>query len=127
MAKFGCPPRYIAMNQKLKVVDKFAYLGSTLSRAVHIDDEVTARIAKASVTFGRLSANIWERNGIKFDTKLKVYKTVVLPTLFYACETWTVYQRDAKRLNHFHLSCLSKMARQDSRHRGPEESRDDIM
>ena len=40
-------------GQKLKVVDKFTYLGSTLSRAVHIDDEVTARIAKASVAFGR--------------------------------------------------------------------------
>ena len=55
----------ITMNgQKLKVVHKFTYLGSTLSRAVHIDDEVTARIAKASVAFGNLRANVWERNGI---------------------------------------------------------------
>ena len=38
-----------------KVVDKFTYLGSTLSRAVHIDDEVTARTAKASVAFGKTS------------------------------------------------------------------------
>ena len=84
-------------GQKRKVVDKFTYLGSTLSRAVHIDDEVTARIAKASVAFGRLRVNVWERNGIKLDTKLKVYKAVVLPTILYACETWTVYQRHAKR------------------------------
>ena len=81
---------------------------STLSRAVHIDDEVTARTAKASVAFGRLRTNVWERNGIRLDTKLKVYKAVVLPTLLYACETWTVYQRHAKKLNHFHLSCLRK-------------------
>ena len=66
-------------------------------------------ITKASVAFGRLRANVWERNGIKLDTKLKVYKAVVLPTLLYACETWTVYQRHAKRLNHFHLSCLRKL------------------
>ena len=32
------------------------------------------------------------------DTKLKVYRSVVLPTLLYACEAWTVYQRHAKRL-----------------------------
>ena len=78
---------------------------------MHIGDEVTARIAKASVAFGRLRANVWERNGIKLDTKLKVYKAAVLPTLLYACETWTVYQRHAKRLNHFHLivSCLKIM------------------
>ena len=61
------------------------------------------------MAFGRLRANVWERNRIKLDTKLKVYKAVVLPTLLYACETWTVYQRHAKRLNHFHLSCLRKL------------------
>ena len=43
------------------------------------------------------------------DTKLKVYRSVVLPTLLYACETWTVYQRHAKRLNDFHTSCLRKL------------------
>ena len=40
------------MDKKLSV-DKFTYMGSTISRAVHIDDEVTARTAKASVAFGR--------------------------------------------------------------------------
>ena len=90
------------------MVDKFTYLGSTLSRVVHIDDEVNARIAKASAAFGRLGGSIWDRSGIRLDTKLKVYRSVVLPTLLYACETWTVYQRHAKRLNHFHTSCLRK-------------------
>ena len=102
-------PTITVNGQKLQVVDKFTYLGSTLSRAVHIDDEVTARTAKASVAFGRLRTNVWEGNGIRLDTKLKVYKAVVLPTLLYACETWTVYQRHAKKLNHFHLSCLRKL------------------
>ena len=56
-----------------------------------------------------LCANVWERNGIKPDMKLKFNKAVVLPTLLYACETWTVYQRHAKSINHFHLSCLRKL------------------
>ena len=97
------------IGQKLKVVDKFIYLGSTHSRTVHIDDAVTARIAKASVAFGRLRANVCERNGIRLDTKLKVYKAVVLSALLYACETWAVYKRHAKRLNHCDLSCLRKL------------------
>ena len=102
-------PTITVNGQKLQVVDKFTYLASTLSRAVHIGDEVTDRTAKASVAFGRLLTNVWERNGIKLDTKLKVYMAVVLPTLLYACKTWTVYQRHAKKLNHFHLSCLRKL------------------
>ena len=50
-------------------------MGSTLFRTVRIDDEFAARIAKASAVFGRLRANIWERNGIKLDTKLKGFGT----------------------------------------------------
>ena len=96
-------PSITVKGQRLQVVDKFTYLGSTLPRVVHIDDEVNGRIAKASAAFGRLRGS---RGGIRLDTKLKVYWSVVLPTLLYACETWTVYQRHAKRLNHFHTSCL---------------------
>ena len=102
-------PAITVKGQRLQVVDKFTYLGSTLSRVVHIDDEVNARIAKASAAFGRLRGSIWDRSGIRLDTKLKVYRSVVLPTLLYACETWTVYQRHAKRLHHFHTSCLRKL------------------
>ena len=91
------------------MVDKFTYLGSTLSRVVHIDDEVNDRFAKASAAFGWLLGSIWDRSGIRLDTKLKVYRSEVLPTLLYTCETWTVYQWHAKRLNHFHTSCLRKL------------------
>ena len=51
-------PTITVNGQKLQVVDKFTYLGSTLPRAVHIDDEVTARTAKAIVAFGRLRAQM---------------------------------------------------------------------
>ena len=111
------------------MVDKFTYLGSTLSRVVHIDDEVNTRIAKASAAFIWLCGNIWDQSGIRLDRKLKVYRSVVLPTLLYTCETWTVYQWHAKRLNNFHTCCLRKsskdqVARQNSRHRSPEMGRD---
>ena len=102
-------PTITMKGQRLQVVDKFTYLGSTLSRVEHIDDEVNARIANASAAFGRLRGSIWDRSGIRLDTKLKVYRSVLLPTLLYACETWTVYQRHAKRLNHVHTSCLRKL------------------
>ena len=45
-------------GQRLQVVEKFTYLGSVLSGVVHIDDEVNARIAKASEAFGRLRGSI---------------------------------------------------------------------
>ena len=42
-------PTITVKGQRLQVVDKFTYLGSVLSR---VDDEVNARIAKASEAFG---------------------------------------------------------------------------
>ena len=104
-------PTVTVNGQKLAAVDKFTYLGSTLSRCVHIDDEINARIAKASSTFGRLRSTVWERKGVSLSTKLSVYRAIVLTTLLYASETWTVYQRHAKKLNRFHLNCLRKLLR----------------
>ena len=40
------------------------------------------------------------------QTKVKVYKAVVLSTLLYGCETWTIYRRHEKQLQQFHLRCL---------------------
>jgi len=43
--------------------------------------------------------------------KLKVYKAVVMTILLYACETWTVYVKHARRLNKFHINCLRRLLR----------------
>ena len=102
-------PNIIVYGNRLKAVDRFTYLGSTLSKDVIIDEEINTRIAKASAAFGRLRANVWNRRGISLHTKLKVYKAMVLPTLLYASETWTVYRRHAMKLNHFHTTSLRKL------------------
>ena len=93
----------------LKAVDKFTYLGSTLSRDAIIDDEIALRLAKASTSFGRLRAKLWDKRGITIPTKLQVYRAVVISSLLYACESWTTYSRHIRKINHFHLSCLRKI------------------
>ncbi|PFX19285.1 hypothetical protein AWC38_SpisGene16303 [Stylophora pistillata] len=40
------------------------------------------------------------------DVKLRVYKTVVLTSLLYGCETWTLYRRHIKLLERFHMRSL---------------------
>ena len=44
-------PHITANDTVLNDVEKFTYLGSTISRHVNIDEEVTCRIAKASNAF----------------------------------------------------------------------------
>ena len=60
-------PTITVNGQNPKVVDKFIYLGSTLSRAVYNDDEVTARIAKESV---KLKENAENAKPIPMDHQL---------------------------------------------------------
>ena len=80
-----------------------------MSRVVHINDEVNARIAKASTAFGRLRGSIWAQSGIRLHSKLKVYRFMVMPTLLYACETKRFANGMPERLNHFSTSCLRKL------------------
>ena len=35
-----------------------------------------------------------------------MYRAIVFPSLLYACEMWTVYQRHARKLSHFHTTRL---------------------
>ncbi|BHF70526.1 hypothetical protein SprV_0301357800 [Sparganum proliferum] len=85
------PPPQIRVNgTQLQVVENFPYLGSTLFRNTKIDDEFANRISKASQAFGRLQSTVWYRHGLQLRTKLKMYKAVILPTLLYGAETWTV-------------------------------------
>ena len=58
-----------------------------------------------------LRSSEWERKGLSLSTKLSVYKAIVLTTLLYASEVWTVHRRHAKKLNRFHLNCLRKLLR----------------
>nr|VZI28115.1 unnamed protein product [Spirometra erinaceieuropaei] len=116
----NAPPQISVNGTHLQVVENFPYLGSTLSRNTKIDDEVANRISKASQAFDRLQSTVWNRHGLQLSTKLMMYKAVILPTLLYGAETWTVYTRQARRLNHFHLSCLRRILRLNWQDRIPD-------
>nr|XP_027216627.1 uncharacterized protein LOC113809286 [Penaeus vannamei] len=58
----------------------------------------------------RLNATLQECVEQKRDHhRDKVCRVIVLTTLLYGCETWTVDQRHARKLNHFHTMCLRKL------------------
>ncbi|BHF85662.1 hypothetical protein SprV_1002883400 [Sparganum proliferum] len=78
----------ISVNKtQLPVVENCPYLGSTISHNTKIDDEVANRIAKASQAIGRLQSTVWNLHGLQMSTKLRMYKTVILPKLLYGAET----------------------------------------
>ena len=99
-------PHIFVNDEPLKAADSYTYLGSTLSREANIDVEVNKILSKANSAFGRLRKKVWDRRGISQYTNLKVDIAVVLTVLLYACESWTVYCRHARKFNHFHTKYL---------------------
>ena len=105
------PPAITIEGKLLKAVDNFKYLGSIISNDASFDAEITARIAKATAAFGRLSKRLWTNNGIRLSTKICVYKAAVLTSLLYGCETWTLTKKQIRRLEKFHYTTLRRIAR----------------
>ena len=90
---------------QLKMVEDFKYLGSVISSDRSLDKEIRARICKASQAPGCLKTRVLNQH-IRQSTKLKVYRAVVLTSLLYGCETWTLYRRHLKQLEHFYAHSL---------------------
>nr|VZI48317.1 unnamed protein product [Spirometra erinaceieuropaei] len=86
-------PRTSVNGTQLQVVENFPYLGSNISRNTKIDDEVANRISKANQAFGGLQSTVCNRHGLQLGPKLKMYKAVILLTLLFGAETWTVYMK----------------------------------
>ncbi|BHF59869.1 hypothetical protein SprV_0100283000 [Sparganum proliferum] len=102
----ACENFGLIINTEKTVVMHQPPPNTALHNVPQISVNVTQLISKASQTFGCLQNTVWNRHGFQLSTKLKMHKAVILPTLLYGAETWTVYKKQAGRLNQFHLSCL---------------------
>ena len=105
-------PRSISLGEAtLPVTSNFTYLGSIISSDCTIDKEITYRIGRASASFGQLREKVYLNHDLTIQTKMSVYSAIVLAILLYGCETWTIYSRQLKQLDKFHMSCLRQMLR----------------
>ena len=70
----------------MPITKQFKYLGNVLSNEAQMDEDIKARISKASSAYSRLQERVWKPHGIKLNTKIKVYRATVLITLLYGAE-----------------------------------------
>ena len=94
-----------AMNMmygtSLKLVDKFTYLGSSVSSTKKgIDTQLT----KAWTAIDRLSI-IWKSN-LTDKMKRSFFQAAVVSILLYGCTTWTLTKRLEKKLDGNHTRML---------------------
>ena len=96
-------------NCPLRTVESFNYLGSTITSMLSLEEEINIRLGKASTTFGRLTKRVWKNKKLTLRTKILIYQACVLSTLLYGAETWTIYARQEKKLQGFHMRSLRRI------------------
>ncbi len=103
------PPHVTINGTVLSVVEKFVYLGSTLTANNSLDAELNTRISRASTTFGRLQFRVWNNSHLSLKVKVRIYESCVLSVLLYGSEPWPTYWREEHKLNAFHFRCLRQI------------------
>ena len=83
---------------EIATVEDFTYLGSKISSDGEVKSEIVTRISKASRAFGCLKAAVFQNSQLSTDIKREVYRAVVLSTLLYGAETWTVKAENVRRI-----------------------------
>ena len=78
----------------LKLVDKFTYLGSSVSST---EKDIDTRLTKAWTAIDRLSI-IWKSN-LTDKMKRSFFQAAVVSILLYGCTTWTLTKRLEKKLD----------------------------
>ena len=102
-----CPTAAITVSgAELKTVKSFKYLWNMISSNGQLDKKISERISKANQAPGRLWNRMLTHHDMSQNTKLKVYRSVVLTSLFCGCESWTFYYHCIKQLEKFHMWAL---------------------
>ena len=78
----------------LKLVDKFTYLGSSVSSA---EKDIDTRLTKAWTAIDKLSI-IW-KSDLTDKMKHSFFQAAVVSILLYGCTTWTLTKRLEKKLD----------------------------
>ena len=78
----------------LRLVDKFTYLGSSVSST---ENDIDTRLMKAWTAIDRLSI-IW-KSDLTDEMKRSFFQAAVVSILLYGCTTWTLTKRLEKKLD----------------------------
>ncbi len=81
-------------------------LGSVITSDALIDAGTDFHLSKASAAFGRLYKRVWNDRYLKISTKIAVHRAIVVTTLLYGSESWTLYRRQVENIDAFHMRCL---------------------
>ena len=94
----------------IKQVNKFVYLGSTITADAKCNTDIDKRIAVAKKAFTKMRSLLTNER-IGFKSRLRFLKTYVWSTLLYGNEAWTISKGMQKKLEATEMWFMRRMLR----------------
>ena len=94
-------------GQNLEEVENFKYLGTIISNEGS-KPEILFRIAQTTAALSRLKI-IWRDKNISLASKVKLMRTLILSTILYSCESWTLTAEIERRIKALEMRCYRRL------------------
>ena len=101
----------IQINDTLiEQVNKFVYLGQTVTEDGKCDSAIKQRIEIARSVFMKMDKILCCRK-LNFELRCRIWKCYIWSTLLYGVETWTLCKETERKLESFEMWCFRRMLR----------------
>ena len=97
-----------SQGTSLRQVNKFKYLGVSISEEGGSEEAVRARVSAAWGKWRDISGVISDKN-MPRKLKIKLYMTVIRPVLLYGAECWTVRKKEEQILEKTEMRMLRRI------------------
>jgi hypothetical protein len=89
-------------------VEEFKYLGTNLTNQNSIQEEIKSRVNSGNACYYSVQ-NVLSSRLISKNLKIRIYRTIILPTVLYGCETWSLTLKEERRLRVFENRMLRRI------------------
>ena len=95
-------------NSTFERVEEFEYLGTTLTNQNSIPEEIKSRLSSGNACYQSVQ-NLLSSRLLSKNSKIKIYRTIILTVVLYGCETWSLTLREKRRLRVFENMVLRRI------------------
>jgi hypothetical protein len=95
-------------NSTSESVEEFKHLGTTLTHQNSIPEEIKNTLRLVNACYHSVQ-NLLSSRLLSKNLKIKIYRTIILPIVFFGCETWSLTLREERKLRVFENMVLIRI------------------